>query len=176
VSRWKETALVATSKKLHSYFCSVAEARFIMRRVVRIVDERAKEHGLDPLQHQALIQIFGAREHILIRDVAQRLDIPPTFASKLIKALINAQYVTAHARPGDARASLLRATAGGERLLAKIDSEVRVHMTGFTRELNSDQKAAALGIFANHVGVKVAITGIKRGTGVSIPSARSLKV
>lgn len=147
-----------------------------MRRVVRIVDEIAKDRGLDPLRHQALIQIYGAREDVLVRSVADRLDIPPTLASKVVKALINAEYVTAHERPNDARASLLRVTPEGEHLLAEIDAEVRVRMTEFTRELTPDQKSAALAVFANHVGVKVAITGYKRPAAVAFPSARSLKV
>ena len=38
------------------YFHGIAKARYVIRKVIRIVDEQAKKAGLDPLEHQALIQ------------------------------------------------------------------------------------------------------------------------
>lgn len=139
--------------KVREYFRSVADARFIMRKAVRIVDDIAKTRGLDPLEHQALIQVFGARADVLVRTVAERLDVSPAFASKLVKALIVKKFLTAHDDPSDQRASLLRVTAAGERLLTEIDAEVRREMGGFTRELSPEHKAAALDIFAFYAGL-----------------------
>ena len=137
--------------KLHDYFCSVADARFVMRKATRIVDELAKQRGLDPLEHQALIQIYGARTDVLVRTVAERLDVSPTFASKLVKALVVAKLVTYHDSPTDLRASLVRASAQGVRLLREIDAEVRLQVNAFTRSLPPESKSAALAIFAFYV-------------------------
>ncbi len=135
------------------YFHGVADARFVIRRVFRIVDERAREHDLEPLQHQALIQIYGLRDgEVRVGTIADRLDIAPAFASKLVKALTLKGLVTAAPSPGDQRASNLSTTAAGATLLAQIDADVRVHVDFFTRALTPEQKDAALSIFAFYVG------------------------
>ena len=136
-----------------TYFHGVADARFVIRRAFRIVDERAKHHGLDPLEHQALIQIYGLRESgVRVGTVAERLDIPPAFASKLVKALTLKGYVSAQTSPHDQRVSHLSATPAGGKLLAEIDADVRVHVDFFTRSLTDEQREAALSIFAFYVG------------------------
>src|SRR3978361_249878 len=72
----------------HLYFYGVAEARFLLRKVFRLVEDEAKRAGIDPLAHQALIQIYGSQARTLqVKDVAERLDIAPAFASSLVKAL-----------------------------------------------------------------------------------------
>src|SRR3979409_32223 len=72
----------------HLYFYGVAEARYLLRKVFRLVEDEAKRAGIDPLAHQALIQIYGSETGTLkVKDVAERLDIAPAFASSLIKAL-----------------------------------------------------------------------------------------
>ena len=53
---------------LKGYFHGVAEARYVIRRIFRIVDEQAKSAGLEPLEHQALIQLFGAPEPLRVID------------------------------------------------------------------------------------------------------------
>ena len=139
--------------KAKRYFHGVADARFVIRRVFRIVDERAKNHDLDPLVHQALIQIYGLREgDVRVGTVAERLDIPPAFASKLVKALALKGLVSAQPSPHDQRVSHLSVTPAGAMLLAEIDADVRVHVDFFTRALTPEQKNAALSIFAFYVG------------------------
>ena len=62
----------------HAYFESVAEARYVLRKVFRIVEEQAKSADLDPLAHQALIQIYGSpRMELRVNELADRLDIAP---------------------------------------------------------------------------------------------------
>jgi DNA-binding MarR family transcriptional regulator len=42
----------------------------------RIVSEQAKKLGLDPLEHQALIQIYGSESRVLqLKQIAGKLDI-----------------------------------------------------------------------------------------------------
>ena len=69
----------------HDYFAEVAEARYVLRRVFRIAEEQARDAGLDPLAHQALIQIYGSPDRRLrVAQLADRLDITPAFASSLL--------------------------------------------------------------------------------------------
>lgn len=163
---------MASESKIFGYFCSVADARFIMRKVIRIVDDAATKRGLDPLVHQALIQIYGSREDVLVRSVAERLDISPTFASKLVKTLVSKKLASATESPTDSRASHLRTTVAGSRLLAEIDADVRVQVNVFARSLTPEQKSAALAIFASHVGAHIAITGYTDGVEVPLPALR----
>jgi DNA-binding MarR family transcriptional regulator len=160
------------ARKIHDYFCSVADARFVMRKVVRIVDEIAKQRRLDPLEHQTLIQVFGAKGEVLVRTVAERLDVSPAFASKLVKALVAKGLVSSHASPTDLRVSLLRATAAGERLLEEIDAEVRRQVNVFTRALTPENRTAALAIFAFYVGAQIEVTDYIDVGGVPVPSTR----
>lgn len=148
-----------TGPKARRYFHGVADARFVIRRVFRIVDERAKSRDLDPLEHQALIQIYGLRDSdVRVGTVAERLDIPPAFASKLVKALAGKGLVSAAASPHDQRVSHLSATSAGATLLAEIDADVRVHVDFFTRGLTGEQKDAALSIFTFYVGSAASAT------------------
>ena len=125
----------------------------------RIVDERAKSRNLDPLEHQALIQIYGLRDSdVRVGTVAERLDIAPAFASKLVKALTGKGFVSAAPSPHDQRVSHLSATAEGAALLAEIDADVRVHVDFFTRALTPEQKSAALSIFAFYVGTPASVS------------------
>jgi DNA-binding MarR family transcriptional regulator len=140
------------------YFSGVADARFVIRKVFRIVDERAKSRGLDPLEHQALIQIYGARgRDVRVGDVAERLDISPAFASKLVKALSQKGLVTTRQSTRDQRVTHLKASAKGAKLLGEIDAEVHFHVDYFARQLTPAQKAAALSIFAFYVGTTIEI-------------------
>lgn len=139
------------------YFHGVADARFVIRKVFRIVDERAKTRGLDPLEHQALIQVFGARDDLSVGDVAERLDISATFSSKLMKTLIHKGLVSSMGSPTDQRVTHLKATPKGAQLLVDIDRDVREHVDFFTRHLRTNQKAAALSIFAFYVGMTIDI-------------------
>jgi DNA-binding MarR family transcriptional regulator len=137
-----------------AYFHGVADARFVIRRVFRIVDERAKSRGLEPLQHQALIQIYGARGgDVRVGTVAERLNISSAFASKIVKALVRKKLVSLADSAHDQRVTNVAATAAGIAMLTEIDADVRVHVGFFTRGLTSEQKAAALSIFAFYVGL-----------------------
>src|SRR4051812_14837746 len=73
----------------HQYFIGVAEARYVLRKAFRIVEEQAKAAGIDPLAHQLLIQIRGSPAMELpVNQIADRLDISPAFASSLVTALV----------------------------------------------------------------------------------------
>jgi DNA-binding MarR family transcriptional regulator len=140
------------------YFQSVAEARFVARQVFRLVDERAKVHGLEALEHQALIQIYGAKsDEISVGEVAARLHIVAAFGSKLVKKLVQKELVRSRLSELDQRVVHLSVTAKGAKLLSLIDTEVRMHVDYFTQQLAPEQKEAAIAIFAFYVGTSVRI-------------------
>src|SRR5882762_1700363 len=96
LERGREKAIRARgTADRHPYFHGVAEARYVLRKVFRLVEEEAKRAGIDPLAHQALIQIYGSEASALrVKEVAERLDISPAFSSSLVKLLVKKNYVT----------------------------------------------------------------------------------
>jgi DNA-binding MarR family transcriptional regulator len=159
----------ATKRRISSdpafdHFCEIADARFVMRKALRIVDESARAHDLDALEHHALIQIYGSRTDVLVRSVAERLDISSTFASKIVRRLVKDGYAAKRENPADMRATLLEITPAGQKLLAEIESQVRVQMKAFTSRLNRDQKVASIEAMARLVEARLGridVTGAK---------------
>ncbi len=136
------------------YFSAIAHARYIVRKVFRIVDEQAKRAGLDPLQHQALLQIYGLGDRpLMVNQLAERLDIAAAFASRLIKDLESRGLVERRADKADKRVVLITATADGIRTVRGIDEAVRVHVEYFQSQLRAHDRMAALATFGFYVGV-----------------------
>jgi DNA-binding MarR family transcriptional regulator len=140
------------SRGFEEYFHGVAEARYVIRKVFRIVDDQAKQAGLEPLEHQALIQIFGAPKPLRVIEIAERLDIPPAFASRLAIGLEEKGLVTRSRSDQDKRSTHVEATDAARDVLAGIDQVVGMHVDYFQRQLSEAERASALGIFAFYVG------------------------
>ena len=112
----------------HLYFRAVAEARYVLRKVFRLVEEEARRAGIDPLAHQALIQIYGSERGMLrVKEVAERLDISAAFSSSLLKMLIQKRYVTRERDKTDNRVAWVKVTKTGRDLLRRIDEQVQRH-------------------------------------------------
>lgn len=157
LERRREKAVRARSTSdRQPYFRSVAEARYILRKVFRLIEEEAKRAGIDPLAHQALIQIYGSEKGALrVKEVAERLDITPAFSSNLVKHLVAKGYV-ARARDGnDARVAWARVSAKGRAVLHRIDEQVQIHVDYFTRGLGPEQAEAALSVLMFYAGVSL---------------------
>ncbi len=140
----------------HPYFYGVAEARYLLRKVFRMIEEEAKRSRIDPLAHQALIQIYGAQgERLRVKDVAERLDITPAFASSLVKLLVAKGYVSRLRDRDDNRVTWIRITRKGRNLLHRIDEQVQIHVDYFTRSLTASQTEAALSVLMFYAGVSL---------------------
>lgn len=140
----------------HAYFQGIAQARFVIRKCFRIVDEQARQAGLDPLEHQAMLQIYGSEGQTLaVSRIAERLDISTAFASKLAKGLARSGYASRTQGSDDQRVTNVAITEAGRDLLHKIDEQVRFHVGYFARQLSPKQRATALEIFAFYVGTKL---------------------
>jgi DNA-binding MarR family transcriptional regulator len=140
----------------HRYFEGVALARYVLRKVFRLVEEQAKLAGIDPLEHQALIQIYGSSDmRLRVKDVAERLDIAAALASNVLKSLEQRGYVARMRSATDQRAMLVSVTARGTRLLHRIDEQVHDHVDYFTRQLSQEAREAAISIMMFYIGVSL---------------------
>jgi DNA-binding MarR family transcriptional regulator len=140
----------------HVYFQGVAEARYLLRKVFRLVEDEAKRAGIDPLAHQALIQIYGSETSALrVKELAERLDIAPAFASSLVKALVAGGYVSRSRDKKDARVAWAKVTGRGRALLHRIDEGVQAHVEYFTGQIGPAQTEAALSILMFYAGASL---------------------
>jgi DNA-binding MarR family transcriptional regulator len=136
------------------YFHAVAQARYVIRRVMRIVDEQAKKESLEPLEHQALIQVCGAADgSIQVNQLAERLDIVAAFASRLARSLETKGLLTRQGSQHDRRITLLQVTPQGLDVLSRINDRVHRHVGVFKEELSDLERAAAFEIFSFYVGI-----------------------
>ena len=141
-------------RQFHEYFCSIAEAHHVIRKVFRLVDEQAKKAGLEPLEHKLLIQVFGAPGAPLpVRAVADRLDVSPALASRLLTGLADRGLVQREPGEDDRRVTRVTITDAGQRLLAAIDRDVRKQVGLFQDRLTDDDRAGALRIFSLYLGI-----------------------
>lgn len=151
--RREKTARARAAGDRHSYFYGVAEARYLLRKVFRLIEDEAKRAGIDPLAHQALIQIYGSKaESLRVKDIAERLDITPAFASSLIKMLEKKGWVVRSADKTDSRVAWIKVAASGRALLHRIDDRVQDHVDYFVRGLTVPQTEAALSVLMFYVG------------------------
>lgn len=151
--RRRQVATLHRREDKHLYFHNVAKARYVLRRVFRIVEEVASRHGIDPLYQQALLQIYGAAQPLRIRALADRLDIAPAFASTIVKWLAAQQLVERRPDPSDQRAMTLTATDKGIDLLYQVDADVKREVDYFTSKLGQAEKEAAISILMFYVGL-----------------------
>lgn len=153
IAAWGDRYLPG-SEEQKKYVQAVALSRYVIRKVVRIVDESARGHGFDPLVHQALLQIFGAvNEPLTVSQLAERLDVVPAFTSRLIKDLEQRGLVERRRNDLDRRVTRVVATAKAGPVLAQIDERVNMHVQLFQNELSDEQRTAALVVFAFFVGL-----------------------
>jgi len=158
-----------SGKALERYFHGIAEARFVIRKIFRVVDDQAKAAGLEPLEHQALIQIFGALRPMRVIDLSDRLDVAPAFASRLAKRLEERKLVVRAPSDEDRRSKYLTATGAARELLAEIDEKVHLHVDYFQRQLSNEERVGALGIFAFYLGASPAVEELEA---VVVPASR----
>jgi DNA-binding MarR family transcriptional regulator len=140
----------------HDYFRNVAEARYVLRKIFRIIEDQAKPVEVDSMARQALIQIYGSpKSSLRIKEIADRLDVTPAFASSLVKILVQKRYAVRRHSDEDRRATWVEVTDSGKRMLHELDERVQMHVDYFNRQLAQDQREAALAILMFYVGVSL---------------------
>ena len=160
VERVRRRGIAATKARetedKHAYFMGVAEARYVLRKVFRIVEEQAKKFGLDPLAHTALIQIYGSPEmELQVNQIANRLDITPAFASSLVRILVDKEFVVRKRDDRDQRVTYVAITDKGRETMDAIDEKVKFHVDYFVGQLTTEEREGALSVLMFYVGAKL---------------------
>jgi len=138
---------------MHIYFTAVAQVRYIMRKVFRMIDDDAKTLGLDPLAHQALLQVYGSRKQGLrVSALADRLDIAPSFASNIVKQLVKEKLLKRGADASDLRAAVVTLTSEARELCHEIDARARLRVNALIDQLEADERKVAQSILMFYIG------------------------
>lgn len=153
LGEWGAAEEDARADKFDGYVYGIAQARYVIRRIFRLVDDEAKRLGLDPLQHQALLQAFGNPESLTISGLAERLDIVSAVVSRAVNELEHQGLVTRRRDNADKRVIIVEVTPAGRDLLQTIDAAVHTRVEQFQSTLSDEQRRAALVIFTFYAGL-----------------------
>jgi DNA-binding MarR family transcriptional regulator len=121
----------------------LAEFRRQIRKFLYFSEVTAKEHGIEPQQHQLLLAVQGLPESArpTIREIASRLFTQHHSAVELINRLENAGAVARRPGPDDKREVWVRLTPAGRAMLRKLalDHRTELERSGpeLARALNS---------------------------------------
>jgi len=137
VSRQKRARAPRKTTLTSAEYQELAAFRHALRRFLAFSEARAREVGLTPQQHQALLSIKGGypgRDEISIGELARHLLIRNHSAVELVARLVKAGLVTRRPSPEDRRRIVVKVTAKGEELLSRIS------------DANLDELAASAGL------------------------------
>jgi DNA-binding MarR family transcriptional regulator len=136
---------------------NVATARYVIRRVQRIIDDCVRKFGLESLEQQALVQIYGSPDQRLaIGQVAERLDISSSaLASRLVSNLEKAGMVERVPSAEDRRTTWASVTPKGIETLQAIVEEIHKEVSYFHGKLTKEQQHSAMETFAFYVGLGI---------------------
>jgi DNA-binding MarR family transcriptional regulator len=117
----------------------LAEFRLLMRRFMMFSEDAAREAGLAPQQHQALLAVKGFEkdEAPAIGDLAEQLAIKHHSAVGLVDRLEKAGHLKRHHDEADRRRVTLLLTASGEKVLADLSATHRDELRMLTPSLKA---------------------------------------
>ena len=119
----------------------LAEFRRQIRRFLHFSESTAKEHGIEPQQHQLLLAVHGLPEDVkpTIREISSRLFIQHHSAVELVNRLERTGAIARHPGTDDKREVLIRLTPAGRAILRKLAMAHRTEL-----ERNGPELATAL--------------------------------
>lgn len=102
----------------------LADFRITLRRFLSFSEAAAREAGLTPRQHQALLAIKGApgEAPVSVGDLADRLQLHHNSTVELANRLAEAKLIVREPDPSDRRRVWLRLTREGEAKLAALSA------------------------------------------------------
>jgi DNA-binding MarR family transcriptional regulator len=105
-------------------YVRLAGFRFALRRFTAFSQANAREHGLTPQQHQALLSIrgFPDRDMISVGELADHLCIKHHSAGELVDRLSALGLVYRQVSPDDRRSVLIGLTEAAETALASLSA------------------------------------------------------
>ena len=103
-------------------FRQLAELRYRIRQFVHFSEVTAREHGLEPQQHQLLLAIKGLPERVkpTVRSLSERMCLRHHSTVELVNRLAERGAVMRRPSEHDRREVLLELTPLGERLLSEL--------------------------------------------------------
>jgi DNA-binding MarR family transcriptional regulator len=114
---------------------ALAEFRFALRKFLAFSETAAREAGMSPQQHQALLSIKGAPgSQLSVQELSERLLIQHNSAVELVDRLVQGQLAIRSVDPDDRRRVKIRLTPKAERVLQNLSA---VHL----RELRTIRPA-----------------------------------
>lgn len=110
---------------------TLADFRFELRRFLQFSESAAVEAGLQPQQHQLLLQVAGAGEgvSVTIAYAAQRLGLKHNSTVELVDRSEREDLIERTADRDDRRRAILRLTRKGRQVLQRLSGK-------HARELN----------------------------------------
>ena len=110
---------------------TLADFRFELRRFLQFSEEAAMEAGLQPQQHQLLLQVAGAPEGtaVTISFAASRLGLKHNSTVELVDRLEREDLIERIEDRDDRRRAILRLTRKGRQIVQRLSSD-------HARELN----------------------------------------
>jgi DNA-binding MarR family transcriptional regulator len=150
---WLDVDRKSRGYNFHEYMQMVAHGRYVFRTVQRLIDNCAKSRGVDPLEHQAMIQIYGASEQRLpMGRLAERLDIDSALASRLVQQLEARQLAHRTRSKEDRRAIYVSLTRDGVKQMRAIVDDVHTEVEFFRLVSDERQRRATHELVAFYVG------------------------
>jgi len=125
---------------------TLAEFRYQLRRFLSFSEHAAIEAGLQPQQHQLLLQIAGApRETIVsIAYVAERLGLKHNSTVELVDRCEKEELLQRLIDPEDKRRAILSITPKGRRLLNRLSEDHAGELTEAAPQLARALKQIAI--------------------------------
>jgi DNA-binding MarR family transcriptional regulator len=101
---------------------SLAEFRFELRKFLHFSEEAAAAAGLQPKQHQLLLQVAGAREGtpVTIAYAAKRLKLRHNSVVELVNRSVREGFLLRAPDADDLRRVLLQVTPKGRKVLQRL--------------------------------------------------------
>jgi DNA-binding MarR family transcriptional regulator len=112
----------STKGSSDSLLRTLAEFRYELRCFLHFSECAALESGLQPKQHQLLLQIAGAPEGtaVTIAYAAERLGLKHNSTVELVDRSEREGLLARTADPGDKRRAILRITRKGKQVLSRL--------------------------------------------------------
>jgi DNA-binding MarR family transcriptional regulator len=103
---------------------ALANFRYALRQFMEFSASAAKNVGLTPQQHQAMLSVIGAPEGqaVTIGFLAERLLLKHHSTVELVDRLVELDLLARHPDPADRRKVLLSLTPKSRRLLTKLSA------------------------------------------------------
>jgi DNA-binding MarR family transcriptional regulator len=151
---WARGANEAAERDFATHVQAIAHGRYVLRHILRLLDEEAIAAGLQPLLHQTLLQIYGASEPPSISQLADRMGLASALMSRLIRRLETDDLVERlRSSRGDRRVVTVRVRPKGVEILRQVDHRVHESVDAFQRGLDEESKLGALATFASYLGL-----------------------